>query len=245
MNSATKVALIFDVESRLGIATALCLAKNGFRVCIVGQDRRKLQDLELQCNRTSSVKTIALVVNFAQDEFDPNYLIRRVIETCGRLDTFVLCSTPLCQQTDCRDLRSFNKYKQIMYNNVDKPIELILLAIQHLEKAGGNISFVSCLGCCEPGHKSYAHRISMNGLRSFIKCLALDLAPRIRVNMITVRFATSSRNQISNNIQNCCNCSVGQDDINHNINLDEFAQTIYQLTSEESASLTNGMEIIL
>lgn len=87
--------------------------------------------------------------------------------------------------THSADKSSFEPFQKIFNINVASVIKTTMEAVPHLEKSNGNIVFVSSTASVKPAANAYAYRVSKAALSSYAKCLAIDVAPKVRVNIVS------------------------------------------------------------
>lgn len=171
-------------------------------------------------------------------------VVRNTVDHFGKLDVLVN-NVGICGRTHSADKTSFEMYKKTMSINVDSVVKTSMEAIPHLEKTNGNIVFVSSVASVKPSANGYAYRMSKAALSSYAKCLAVDVAPKIRVNIVSpgpVATPLFDRMGYSNE---SLNKKMGPSILLGRVGeSDEIASTIYYLASDE-ASFVNGAEIFV
>lgn len=141
-------------------------------------------------------------------------------------------------KTHAADKTSLASFKKTMAINVESVVHTTTESIPHLEATKGNIIFVSSFGSIKPAANEYAYRMSKAALLSYAKCLAIDVAPKIRVNIVIPghTFISPSSERTSHKEH-----PLGQVTSSDREN-EEIASTIYYLASDE-ASFVNGSEL--
>lgn len=129
--------------------------------------------------------------------------------------------------------------------NVDSVVQTTMEAIPHLEKTGGNIVFVSSVAAVKPTANGYAYRMSKAAISSYAKCLAVDVAPKIRVNIVSPGpVATPLFDKIGIN-RETLQAKTGPGTLLGRVGeSDEIANAIYYLSSND-ASFVNGAELFI
>lgn len=69
--------------------------------------------------------------------------------------------------------------------NTDATVKASLAAVEHLRKTKGSLVFVSSVASTKPSASGYAYCMSKAAMSIFAKCLAIDLSPDIRVNVVS------------------------------------------------------------
>lgn len=171
-------------------------------------------------------------------------LVTKTVSAFGRLDVLVNNAGVYCK-THGADKTSLIDYKKIMNINVESVLYTTMEAIPHLEKTGGNIVFVSSVASVKPGANGYAYRMSKAALSSYAKSLAVDIAPKIRVNIVSPGPVATPLFENLGISQEMLNQKTGPATLLGRVGEpDEIAGTIYYLASEE-ASFVNGAEIFV
>lgn len=171
--------------------------------------------------------------------------VQKTVAHFGKLDVLVNnASINKCSQPT--DKSSFELYKKIMTINVDSVIKTSMEAVPYLIKTSGCIVFVSSVGFIKPEANNYAFRMSKAALSSYAKCLAVDVGPQIRVNIVSPgrMFSTPSPHRSADNeLRGSTRTGVNKLAPQHDES-EEIANTIYYLASDE-ASFVNGAEFYL
>lgn len=79
---------------------------------------------------------------------------------------------------------SYGQYKKTMAVNFQTAVRTTLSAIEHLKKTDGNIVFVSSVASERATLSGYAYASSKAALTMFMKSMAIELSPSIRVNSV-------------------------------------------------------------
>jgi NAD(P)-dependent dehydrogenase (short-subunit alcohol dehydrogenase family) len=111
-------------------------------------------------------------------------VVKQTVDHFGRLDVLVN-NVGVHYKTHSADKSSFELFKKTFLINVDSVIKTTMEAVPHLVKSGGSIVFVSSTASVKPAASAYAYRMSKAALSSYAKCLAVDLAPKVRVNIVS------------------------------------------------------------
>lgn len=171
-------------------------------------------------------------------------VVRKTLDHFGRLDVLVN-NAGVFFKTHSADKETWELYKKTMTINVDSVVKTSMEAVPHLEKTGGNIVFVSSVASIKPTANGYAYRMSKAALSSYAKCLAVDVAPKIRVNIVSPgpvatplfdKVGISRETLQANTGPGTLLGRVGESD--------EISNAIYYLASDE-ASFVNGAELFI
>lgn len=171
-------------------------------------------------------------------------VVRKAIEHFGRLDVLVN-NAGVFFKTHSADKHSFELYKKTMTINVDSVVKTSMEAVPHLEKTGGNIVFVSSVASIKPTANGYAYRMSKAALSSYAKCLAVDVAPKIRVNIVSPGpTATPLFDKVGVSREKLQLTSGPEILLGRVGESEEIANAIYYVSSPE-ASFVNGAELFI
>lgn len=175
-------------------------------------------------------------------------IVKKTIDHFKTLDVLVN-NTSIHFKTNSADKSSFELYRKTMAINCESVIKTTMEALPHLEKSQGNIVFVSSVASIRPGFNDYAYRMSKAAVSSYAKCLAIDIAPKIRVNIVSPGHVSTEtffdRDDTLYINQETKNKQVQQATLLGRIGeCDEIARTIFYLASDE-ASFVNGAELFV
>lgn len=129
---------------------------------------------------------------------------------------------------------------------MDATVRATLAAEQYLRESKGNLVFVSSAASVKPSANAYAYCMSKAAMSSFAKCLAIDWAPDVRINIVspgpvgTSIFKTIGLNDIET-IKRLMDCTTLQDRIGTS---EEIAKAIAFLISDD-ASFVHGHEMFV
>jgi len=171
-------------------------------------------------------------------------VVRKTVDHFGRLDVLVN-NAGVYYKTHAADESSLELYKKTMTINVDSVVRTTMEAIPHLERTGGNIVFVSSVASIKPAANGYAYRMSKAALSSYAKCVAVDVAPKIRVNIVSPGpVATPLFDKVGIS-RETLEKKMGPATLLGRVGeSDEIAATIFYLASDD-ASFVNGAEIFV
>lgn len=170
--------------------------------------------------------------------------MQKTIDHFGKLDVLVnnACINKRSQPTD---KSSFDLYRKTLTINVDSVVKTSMEAVPHLKRTSGCIVFVSSVGSIKPAANNYAFRMSKAALSSYAKCLAVDIGPQVRVNIVSPgrAFALQPRREVDEDSKGVS--KVGStNSLSRGGESEEIANTIFYLASDE-ASFVNGAEFFL
>lgn len=184
-----------------------------------------------------------MVLDFNEPE-NGDLAVRKTVEHFGRLDVLVNNAGIFTRSSGDKP-ESYETYRQVMTINLDATVKASLAAAEHLKKTKGSMVFVSSVASIKPSEKGYAYCMSKAAMSMLAKCLAIELAPDVRVNIVspgpvlTPIFERIGLN--SQQVQSYMNNTTLQNRVGQP---SEIASTIFFLASDE-ASFINGNEMFV
>lgn len=180
MSFEGKVILITGASSGIGADAARHFARLGGHVVIVGRSEKKLSDVVEQIKKDGSPTPLAISADVTKDA---QRIVDETIKQFGKLDVLVNNVGIVIQsKVPNLDIADFDR---VFDTNVRSVIILTQLCTPFLEKTKGNVVVVSSIAGFNPQPNLTTYCISKSALNQFIKCAAMDLAPKgIRVNGI-------------------------------------------------------------
>lgn len=174
-----KVAIITGAGKGIGAAIARAFAEAGAD-CVV--TARTVADLEQVASEVVTAGGRALpVVADVNDLDDLSMVVDRTVEEFGGLDIVVnnaggSMSRPFLDTSVPQLEKSF-------HFNVSAPFELVRLAVPHLlERGGGAVCNIGSVAGRNAVRNSLTHSLTKAALEQLTRLMAVELAPRIRVN---------------------------------------------------------------
>jgi len=176
-----RVAIITGAGKGIGAAIAVAFAEAGADVAV---SARTEADLELVAARVTSLGRKALVL--PADVSDLSVLAELVDRTVGELGglDIVVNNAGGSISRPFLDTRTDELEKSFRFN-VSAPFELSRLATPHLlARGGGVILNVSSMAGQNATRGSLTHSLTKAALSQLTRLMAVELAPRIRVNAV-------------------------------------------------------------
>lgn len=244
--SDSKVALVTGSSSGIGLATAKLLASKGYKVAVTGSNKTKVDSAARECAEASPTKSepLKLVLDFTSPD-NGVVAVEETVKHFGKLDVLVN-NAGIFIRTAATDPTSYEAYRNCLTINTDSTVKCTLAAVKYLEITKGNIIFVSSVASVKPSESGYAYCMSKAAMSQFARCLALDLAPNIRVNIVSpgpVLTPIFARVGLTNDklVEQVFNGTTLSNRIGKP---EEIASAIAYLVSDEAA-FVNGHEMII
>ena len=171
-----KTILVTGASSGIGQATALLCAKMGAKVILTGRNRERLQQTAESLPGDDHLMICADLTRMDERE--------RLCEDTPLLDGIVHCAGN-GHRKPCKAISS-DDIMTVMEANFNTAVLLQarLLTLRKINKSA-SIIFVSSRAAETPAIANAVYSASKGALKSYAKCLSLELAPRgIRVNCI-------------------------------------------------------------
>ncbi len=171
-----KICIVTGATSGMGKAIAKRFHKEGAKLVLSGRNEERGNAL---------AKNLDNSVFFAGDVSSPKYneqLVKIAIENFGKLD-IVSMNAGILGLGSVKHL-SFEAWHKTLDTNLSSIFYLSKYAISHLEKHNGNILINASIAAYKsfPNHPAYC--ASKAGSVALMKQMAVEYAPKIRVNAI-------------------------------------------------------------
>jgi NAD(P)-dependent dehydrogenase (short-subunit alcohol dehydrogenase family) len=175
-----KVALVTGGGSGIGRGTCLRLAAEGMRVVLCGRTESTLREtVQLVEARDGKAEFIVADTGI---EGDIEKLAAHLKEKYGQLDALIHNAALMAGRHNLDDNDSAF-WRQMFATNADGAFYLVKQCLP-LMGEGGSIIFISTIGAQRAHRGLLAYDASKGAIDAFSRALALELAPRIRVNSI-------------------------------------------------------------
>jgi NAD(P)-dependent dehydrogenase (short-subunit alcohol dehydrogenase family) len=186
MDLQGKVALVTGGGTGLGFAISSALAARG---CAIGVNypgaREEESTQTVETLRTAGVDA-ALLRGDVSREQEVDLLVSQVVERFGRFDVLInnAGTTAFVPMDDLDGMRPA-EWDRILAVNVKGPFLVSRAAAPHLRASGnGAIVNTASISGLRVGGSCLAYGVSKAGLIHLTRCLAVALAPTVRVNAI-------------------------------------------------------------
>lgn len=211
----------------IGYALALKYFKNNYLVYIL--------------DKQEPIKT-KISDNLIYYKLDINELeqIKTILNEIGTIDLLinnaaVQVEKPFLNQTE-------EELKTVINTNLLSPIILThLITKEHMNK-GGQVFNISSVHGSIPRKNKISYDVSKAGLEMFTKELALELAPKIRVNAIAIGATKTPMNDNFVNEEKAMN-SIKKVPLNYIFNSEDIAEIVFELTSDKFKHMTGSIVV--
>lgn len=186
MDLQAKVALVTGGGTGLGFAISTALAARGCAVAVNYPGAREEESAgAVESLRASGAEAELIRADITRED-EVAAMIGRVVERFGRLDLLVnnAGTTVFVPMHDLDSMRP-DDWDRIMTTNVKGAYLVSRAAAPHLRAHGnGAIVNTASISGLRPAGSCMAYSVSKAGVIHLTKCLAVALAPTIRVNAI-------------------------------------------------------------
>ncbi|WP_334059312.1 pteridine reductase [Alteromonas sp. S005] len=182
MTNSGPVALITGAAKRIGAAMACKLHNEGYRIIIhYGHSKDDAFALAEKLNSVRADSATCLQANLCNSE-EVNALAQKTLDVWGQLDVLVNNASSF-YPTPVGDI-SEDDWDSLVGSNVKGPLFLSQALAPALEANKGCIINMVDMHIDRPLPNHSVYLIAKTGLASLTQSLAIDLAPRVRVNGI-------------------------------------------------------------
>lgn len=177
-----KVLIITGAASGIGAAAARLLASRGGSVALLDLDVARARDVAKECSAEGSGRARAFACDVSSRE-QAQHAIAMAAAHFGRVDVLVNCagifpSSPVAETTQAL-------LQKVMAVNFYGAVHCAMAALQVFPDSGGVIVNVGSGAASRPIRGLSVYGASKAALLSFSRSLALELAPRVRVNTVS------------------------------------------------------------
>jgi NAD(P)-dependent dehydrogenase (short-subunit alcohol dehydrogenase family) len=184
------VALVTGASSGIGEASALALARRGYRVVVAARRAERLETLAKQIT-TEGGEALAVATDLA-DGAATSDLVARCLEAFGRVD--VLVNNAGFSPGAALEQVSRDELRHIFEVNLFAALQLVgeLVPVMR-EQGGGRIVNVGSLGGSVAAPLAIPYSATKAGLDAATRGMRLELAPwRIRVSLVIPGFVDTA-----------------------------------------------------
>ncbi len=176
-----RVALVTGAGTRVGRAIALQLGELGMNVMVHYHTHREgAEEVARRFAPWPGRAEVAEADLACRDASDR--LLDTTLSTFGRLD-LVMPSAAIFEKTPLPSLTD-EIWDRIVEQNLTSPVRLARRACPALIESGGQLIFITCSSVVAPYPMHLPYVVAKAGLAQAMRALALELAPRVRVNAV-------------------------------------------------------------
>jgi NAD(P)-dependent dehydrogenase (short-subunit alcohol dehydrogenase family) len=175
--SLKKLAIITGAARGIGLATALLFNENGYKVAIVDNDKKEIDNLSF---KNKDIKTFCFDIS-SDDELDKMY--NQILEWHNRID--VLVNNAGVADFGNIEETNFKRWNEVMKTNLNGVFLCSQKVIIHLKKTKGNIINIASISGLRASTLRVAYGTSKAAVIQLTKQQAAELGEYgIRVNCI-------------------------------------------------------------
>ena len=175
--SFKKLAIITGAARGIGLATALLFNENGYKVAIVDNDKKEIDNLSF---KNKDIKTFCFDIS-NDDELDKMY--NQILEWHNRID--VLVNNAGVADFGNIEETNFKRWNEVMKTNLNGVFLCSQKVITHLKKTNGNIVNIASISGLRASTLRVAYGTSKAAVIQLTKQQAAELGEYgIRVNCI-------------------------------------------------------------
>ena len=175
--SLKKLAIITGAARGIGLATALLFNENGYKVAIVDNDKKEIDNLSF---KNKDIKTFCFDIS-NDDELDNMY--NQILEWHNRID--VLVNNAGVADFGNIEETNFKRWNEVMKTNLNGVFLCSQKVIIHLKKTKGNIINIASISGLRASTLRVAYGTSKAAVIQLTKQQAAELGEYgIRVNCI-------------------------------------------------------------
>lgn len=176
--SAGRVLLLTGAGGGIGSATARLFHDEGASLALVDRD---LADVEALADELGDPERVLLLTADASAPGEGRAAVEAAHAHFGRLDDVVL-GAGIYPEVDVLQMTD-EEWDQVLRVNLSAAAEVARAAGLVLDQGGSIVGLTSIAG--QRGSRGHAHyAASKAGMLAFLRSLALELAPRVRVNAV-------------------------------------------------------------
>jgi NADP-dependent 3-hydroxy acid dehydrogenase YdfG len=170
------VAMLTGAGSGIGRAAAVMLAREGFRLALVGRRLNRLEETAALARRESGTQTPLLLAADVGDVGAAAGAVDRVVRRLGRLDALInnaaaIVVQPLAQADEATMLEIFSA-------NVLGPLAMIARALPiMIHRGGGRIINISSVAAVDPFPGLAIYAASKAALDSLTRSIVIEAGP--------------------------------------------------------------------
>jgi NAD(P)-dependent dehydrogenase (short-subunit alcohol dehydrogenase family) len=179
--------LVLGATGRLGSGVARALARRGDVVVLAARDRGKLEALAAEVGPSPGAAAPYVRADLV-DETAPDAIVDGVRRLIGRVDDVVIACGP-SPRTPFESLRREDLRHTLAVHAVS-PLLLVHRLAADLAEARGAVVALTDAGVTRPYTNHVAYLTAKGALQTGLRAFAVELAPEVRVNMVSLGILT-------------------------------------------------------
>jgi pteridine reductase len=189
MQPRGRKVLVVGATGRLGVAIARALANRGEKVVLTARDPDKLEALARDVGAIGGGLSGAegaapfVCADLTRDDA-PDTIVQGVRKAVGKLDDVVLACGPF-PRTPFETLVRDDLYRTFSVHAV-APLLLVHALASDLASSRGSVVALTDAGVGRPYTNHVAYLTAKGALQAGLRALAVELAPDVRVNMVSL-----------------------------------------------------------
>ena len=228
--SFKKLAIITGAARGIGLATALLFSENGYKVAIVDNDKKEIDNLSF---KNKDIKTFCFDIS-NDDELDKMY--NQILEWHNRID--VLVNNAGVADFGNIEETNFKRWNEVMKTNLNGVFLCSQKVITHLKKTNGNIVNIASISGLRASTLRVAYGTSKAAVIQLTKQQAAELGEYgIRVNCIAPG-PVKTKLAMAVHTQDIIDAYHDAIPLNRYGTEQEIANGIYFLASEKASYIT-------
>ncbi|CAG2117686.1 unnamed protein product, partial [Medioppia subpectinata] len=179
-----KVVLTTGSSSGIGEAVVKLFSLLGASVVVTGRKGQEVSRVakEAQDLSPQKLKLLEVVADVGKSD-DLKRLLDETIKAYGKLDVLVN-NAGFGQYAGIRDPKLMQVFDTTIAVNLRAYLELIQLSVPYLDQTNGTIISMSSIAALTPSMIGMSYDVSKAAIDMMSKSLALELGPKIRINVI-------------------------------------------------------------
>ena len=228
--SLKKLAIITGAARGIGLATALLFNENGYKVAVVDNDKKEIDNLSF---KNKDIKTFCFDIS-DHDELDKMY--NQILKWHNRID--VLVNNAGVADFGNIEETNFKRWNEVMKTNLNGVFLCSQKGIAHLKKTKGNIINIASISGLRASTLRVAYGTSKAAVIQLTKQQAAELGEYgIRVNCIAPG-PVKTKLAIAVHTQDIIEAYHDAIPLNRYGTEKEIANGIYFLASEKASYIT-------
>jgi len=175
--------LVMGATGRLGVAVARALAHRGDRAILTARNGPRLEALSVELSRPE-LPAVPFVCADLLDDAAPEIIVDGIRRAVGKVDDVVIACGPF-PRTPFDTLRR-DDLRQTLAVHAIAPLLLVHALAEDLASARGAVVALTDAGVTRPYTNHVAYLTAKGALQTGLRALAVELAPEVRVNMVSL-----------------------------------------------------------